>query len=106
MIPYMTFFEVFHFGPILSFARGRHCVENGSGEVNGRSHEENELPFFRGLEKWNVMKKLVKFSGIWGQFHQHSTSSFNARRSQKRKKDRQVKQIFCAFGICGHKSCS
>ena len=43
---------------------------------------------------------------IWGQFHHHSTSSFYAHRSQKCKKDCQVKQFFCAFRICGRKSCS
>ena len=32
------------------------------------------------------------------QFHQHSRSSFYARRSQKRKKDCQVKQLYCAIG--------
>ena len=32
--------------------------------------------------------------GTRGQFHQHSTSSFYARRSQKRNKDSQVKQLF------------
>ena len=39
-------------------------------------------------------------------FHQPSMSSFYARRSQKRKKDCQVKQLYCAFGICARKSCS
>ena len=35
------------------------------------------------------------------QFHQHSTSSFYARRSQKRKKDCQVKQFFVLSGsVC------
>ncbi len=34
---------------------------------------------------------------IWGQFHQHSTRSFNARRSQMRKKDSQVSQCCLAL---------
>ena len=33
-----------------------------------------------------------------GQFHQHSTSSFYACRSQKRKKDRQLKLLFALLG--------
>ena len=41
-----------------------------------------------------------------GQIHKHSTSSFYAGRSQKRKNDSQVKQLFSAFGICQPKSCS
>ena len=35
---------------------------------------------------------------IWGQFHHHFTSSFYARRSQKRKKDSQLKQLFELLG--------
>ena len=35
---------------------------------------------------------------IWGQFHQRSTSSFYARRSQKRQKDSQVKLLFALSG--------
>jgi len=44
---------------------------------------------------------------IWGQFHQHSTSSFNARRSQIQKK-RQSSQLvlFGTFGTCERKSCT
>jgi len=41
-----------------------------------------------------------------GQFHQHSTSSFYMRRSQKRKKDWQLDCLFCAFRICKRKSFS
>ena len=52
--------------------------------------------------------KLTKDTHLWSlvlsshnrcQFHQRSTSSFYPRRSQKRKKDSQVKQLLCAFGI-------
>jgi len=43
---------------------------------------------------------------IWGQFHQHSTSSFYVYRSQKSKKDSQVVSLFCTFGICAPKSCT
>ena len=50
-------------------------------------------------------RRRQKLSRAWGQFHQHSTSSFYKRRSQKHKKDSQVKQLYCAFGICAHKSC-
>ena len=35
---------------------------------------------------------------VRGQFHQHSTSSFYGRRSQKRQKDSQVKQFFALLG--------
>jgi len=39
-----------------------------------------------------------------GKFHQHSTYSFYACRSQKHKKDRQVVNLFYAFGIYERKS--
>jgi hypothetical protein len=41
----------------------------------------------------------------WCQFHQHYLSSFYACTSQKWKKDSQVVSLFCALGICAHKSC-
>ena len=41
-----------------------------------------------------------------GQFHQHSMSSFYARRSRKRKKAARLGSLICAFGICECKSCS
>ena len=34
----------------------------------------------------------------WGQFHHYFTSSFYTSRSQKRKKDSQVKQLFALSG--------
>ncbi len=40
------------------------------------------------------------------QFHQRSMYSFYARRSQKRKKDSQVVNLFYAFGIYERKSCT
>ena len=51
---------------------------------------------------------LIHFSllRIRGQFHQRSTSSFYACRSQKRKKDDWLDSLFCAFGIWERKSCS
>ncbi len=42
----------------------------------------------------------------WGQFHQHSSSSFCMCRSQKHKKDSQLDCLFCAFGICAREICS
>ena len=40
-------------------------------------------------------------SMIWGQFHQQFISSFYALRSQKRRKDSQVKQLFALSGsVC------
>jgi len=39
-----------------------------------------------------------------GSIHQCFTSSFCTRRSQKRKKDWLLDCIFCAFGICAHKT--
>jgi len=44
--------------------------------------------------------------GIWAQFHQRSLYSFYAHRSQKRKKDSQVVNLFYAFGIYERKSCT
>ncbi len=44
------------------------------------------------------------FNPAWGQFHQHSMSSFYTPRSQKRKKDSQVGSLFYPFGIYEHKS--
>ena len=52
-----------------------------------------------------ILRQLVVEMGSQGQFHQCSTSSFYARRSQTRKKDCQVKQLYCAFGICARKIC-
>ena len=43
-------------------------------------------------------KKSSFHSEIWGQFQQHFTSSFYSRRSQKRKKDSQVKQLLALLG--------
>jgi len=42
---------------------------------------------------------------IWAQFHQHSTYSFYACRSQKRQTTLLTWLSFCAFGICVRKSC-
>ena len=39
-----------------------------------------------------------------GQFHQHFKSSFYVRRSQKQKKDSQVKQLFALLGSAGIKA--
>jgi len=50
-------------------------------------------------ENWLIV------SSIRGQFHQCSTSSFYACRSQKHKKDSQVIKLLCVFGICASKSC-
>ena len=35
----------------------------------------------------------------WGQFHHHFTQSFNGCRSQKHKKDSQIKQLFALLGF-------
>ena len=43
---------------------------------------------------------------ILGQLHQHSTSSFYACRSWKCKKAAWLDSLFCALGVCMHKSCS
>ena len=49
----------------------------------------------RGFETaFNLVQKFL----TRGQFHQRFTSSFYARRSQKRQKDSQVKQIFALLG--------
>ncbi len=75
--------------------------------------------FYSNLTQWDeikfitlVFKIILSMTGsfmlygvIWCQFHQHSTSSFYASRSQKRKKDSPVVSIFYAFGICSCKSC-
>jgi len=67
---------------------------------------------------WKFLIETVSISGeeqvhyhappCWGQFHQRLTSSFYARRSQKRTKDSQVVNLFWVFNIwgslCGSKS--
>ncbi len=40
----------------------------------------------------------VKDPSSWGQFHQRSTSSFYAGRSQKHKKESKVVSLFCTLG--------
>jgi len=40
------------------------------------------------------------------QFYQGSMSSFYTSRSRKCPKDSKIASLFCAFGICVHKSCS
>ena len=54
----------------------------------------------------NVSEIIYYILVLMGRFHQHFTSSFYTCRSQNRKKDCQVKQLYCAFGICASKSCS
>jgi len=46
------------------------------------------------------------FTVTGAQFHQRSTFSFYMRRSQKRKTDSQVVNLFYAFGIYERKSCT
>ena len=53
-----------------------------------------------------ILKNINVLSFFWGQFHHHFTSSFYARRTQKRKKGQSTHVAFCNFGICMHKSCS
>ena len=70
----------------------------------GSVRENAALKMLMKLTPDECLKKLKKL--VRGQFHQRSTSSFYARISQKCRKDRQVKQLFCAFGIFACKSCS
>ncbi len=49
--------------------------------------------------------KFIAIIAIWGQFHQRSTSTFNARGSWKRKKYSQVVSIY-TFRMRARKSCS
>jgi len=69
-------------------------------------------PFNHLLESflafWNVFmfREGTIQLDTWGKFHQHFTSSFYWRRSQKRKKTLVTWQFFWAFGIYVHKSCS
>ena len=58
--------------------------DGNSGEVFGRS-----TTFIGHTDCYRHIKIET-----WGQFHQRSTSSFCARRSQKHKKDSQVKELF------------
>ena len=51
--------------------------------------------------KWpSLASGVIRPSISWGQFHQCSTRSFYTGRSQKRKKDSKIKQLYWAFGIC------
>ena len=55
----------------------------------------------RVRKKERFGQPYLKSSSSLGQFHQYFTSSFYASRSQKRKKDSQVKQLFELFGsVC------
>ncbi len=51
-------------------------------------------------------KLMVKLTTARAKFHQYSTYSFYSCRSQKRKKDIQVFNIFFTFGIYKRKSCA
>ena len=85
------------------FAHKRKALA-GKLKVDREEHEKRVRERSRDEEGRNDVGS-VNLLYFWGQFHQHSTSSFYARRSQNRKKDSQVKQLFCAFGICAHRSC-
>ena len=52
---------------------------------------------------YNYRSQLLS---LWGQFHQYSTSSFYARRSQKRKKDSQLKLLLALSGSLSVKAVS
>ena len=62
--------------------------------------------------KWLLCGFILKVFSLFdthngesrGQFHQHFTSSFYVHRSQKRKKESQVKQLFALSGSVGVKS--
>ena len=41
---------------------------------------------------------FLLFKEFWGQFHHHFMSNFYVRRSQKFKKDSQIKQLFALLG--------
>ncbi len=54
----------------------------------------------------SLVRALYEGSSFRAQFHQRSTYSFYARRSQKRKKDSQVVNLFYTFGIYERNSCT
>ena len=58
---------------------------------------------------WQVVGKsppTVFFDDTFSQFYQQFTSNFYAHRSQKRKKDSQVKQLFLLLGsVCIKAAC-
>ena len=59
----------------------------------------SNILFLRDCQNPNPAKTLSTLSRT--QFHQHFTSSFYARGSQKRKKDSQIKQLFALLGpVC------
>ena len=60
----------------------------------------NAFPGCEGAKYFAARRINAKdISVIRGQFHQQFTSSFYARRSQKCKKDSQIKQLFLLLGL-------
>ena len=51
-----------------------------------------------------TQERSLRTPVTWGRFHQHFRSSFYTRRSQKLKKDSQVKQLFALSGSAGVKA--
>ena len=64
------------------------------------AHSERQTNRFRSRSQ--LVKKIFQTTLLlaenWGQFHQHSKSSFYACRPQKRQKDSLVKELFALLG--------
>ena len=59
----------------------------------------NGIALFKSKSKCTTLSEdCISLSEIWGQFHQQFTSSFYACRSQKCKKDSQLKKLFALLG--------
>jgi len=91
------------------------CSE-GKCEISGitrnayrrTKHNENPLNFGMSARVMGAFYYLTRWKQTvtWAQFHQRSTYSFYALRSQKHKKDNQVVNLFYTFGIYERKSFS
>jgi len=78
------------------------------GPLDGRKYNENSQDSQIGQvtpKKFKVTSDRV-CNKFMARFHQRSTYNFYACRSQKRKKDSQVVNLFYAFGIYKSKSCT
>ena len=80
--------------------------------INAHVHRKNNCTFFPSPLTFkncsNIFMDAVKRSQTWSQFHQLFMSCFYARRSQKHKKDSQLKQLYLLSGsvsvkaLCKH----
>ena len=64
-----------------------------SSSLGERAQSSSRMSMVADLIVDLVVVLYIDLAGPWGQIHQHFMRSFYALRSQKRKKDSQVKQL-------------